>query len=110
MIALHNQTNPPLSAQKIIEAFEIANIPYKKIPIPQGTSPDIQFFIFVSSSFWRTTSNPMELILVAGIVGTNAEWQPIYEVTEETDEQGHLQGHDRIRKRATTCCCAHPTP
>jgi len=47
MIAVHDRNNIPVAAQKVMEAFEIADIPYKVIRIADGTSPDIQFSIFV---------------------------------------------------------------
>jgi hypothetical protein len=46
MIAVHDPNNIPHPAQKIMEAFEVADMRYKIITLPKGTAPDIQFYIF----------------------------------------------------------------
>jgi hypothetical protein len=48
MIAVRNPKDMPVSAQKIIEAFEIANIRLRPIQMPTGLErPDIEFIIFL---------------------------------------------------------------
>jgi hypothetical protein len=48
MIAVRNPTQIPLAAQKLIEAFEIANIRLRPIQMPSGiVPPDIEFVVFL---------------------------------------------------------------
>jgi hypothetical protein len=48
MLAVHDPNNIPLSAQKLREAFAIANIPLRVIVLPEGlVVPQIEFVIFI---------------------------------------------------------------
>ena len=56
MIALHDPNNPSLPTQKIMEAFSIANIPYKKNSYPRGHVTEHTILYFC-----RAATNPLEL-------------------------------------------------
>lgn len=48
MIAVRDPTNIPISAQKFLEAFEIANMRFRPIKMPDGlVSADIAFVAFL---------------------------------------------------------------